>query len=167
VRRGSHHPYRVIAGRDSALRFGQGSRNCGIDGAAGDRQHGGVSPRTPNPPRVLIVDDQPSFRGMARRVLEWRGYVVAGEAGSAAAATAAAQRLAPDAVLLDVCLGQDSGFDVACALTKAHPELAVLLVSSIDYGRCKPLVRACGARGFVLKCDLGHADLGAFWPASA
>jgi DNA-binding NarL/FixJ family response regulator len=127
----------------------------------------GVSPRTPHPPRVLIVDDQPSFRGMARRVLEWRGYVVAGEAGSAAAATAAAQRLAPDAVLLDVCLGQESGFDVACALTKAHPELAVLLVSSIDYGQCKSLLRACGARGFVLKCDLGHADLAAFWPASA
>jgi DNA-binding NarL/FixJ family response regulator len=111
------------------------------------------------------VDDQPTFRGMARRVLESRGYVVAGEAGSAAAATAAAQRLAPDAVLLDVCLGQDSGFDVAYALTQAHPELAVLLVSSIDYRRCKALLSACGARGFVLKCDLGHVDLAAFWPA--
>ena len=83
----------------------------------------GVSPRTPNPPRVLIVDDQPSFRGMARRVLEWRGYVVAGEAGCANSAIAAAERLAPDAVLLDVCLGEASGFDVACALTEAHPGL--------------------------------------------
>ena len=93
----------------------------------------GVSPRTPNPPRVLIVDDQPSFRGMARRVLEWRGYVVAGEAECADSAIAAAERLAPDAVLLDVCLGEACGFDVACALTQARPELAVLLVSSIDY----------------------------------
>ena len=124
-----------------------------------------MSPRTPNPPRVLIVDDQPSFRGMARRVLEWRGYVVAGEAGSAAAATAAAQRLAPDAVLLDVCLGEDSGFDVACALTQAHPELAVLLISSIDYRQCEALLRDCGARGFVLKSHLACADLTDFWPA--
>ena len=125
----------------------------------------GVSPRTPNPPRVLIVDDQPSFRGMARKVLEWRGYAVAGEAASGAAAIAAAESLAPDAVLLDVCLGEDSGFDVACTLTQTRPDLAVLLVSSIDYRQCEPLLRACGARGFVLKCDLGHADLAAFWPA--
>lgn len=127
----------------------------------------GVSPRTPNPPRVLIVDDQPSFRGMARRVLEWRGYVVAGEAECADSAIAAAERLAPDAVLLDVCLGEACGFDVACTLTQARPELAVLLVSSIDYRECKPLLRDCGARGFVLKCDLACADLAAFWPACA
>ena len=124
----------------------------------------GVSPRTPNPPRVLIVDDQPSFRGMARRVLEWRGYVVAGEADSAASAIAAAERLAPDAVLLDVCLGEDSGFEVACALTQARPELAVLLVSSIDYRQCTPLLRGCGARGFVLKSELARVDLADFWP---
>ena len=126
-----------------------------------------MSPTTPTPPRVLIVDDQPSFRGMARKVLEWRGYAVAGEAECADAAIAAAERLAPDAVLLDVCLGEASGFDVACTLTQAHPELAVLLVSSIDYRRCKPLLRDCGARGFMLKSDLACADLAAFWPACA
>jgi DNA-binding NarL/FixJ family response regulator len=127
----------------------------------------GVSPRTPNPPRVLIVDDQPSFRGTARRVLEWRGYVVAGEADSAASAVAAAERLAPDAVLLDVCLGEASGFDVACTLTQARPGLAVLLVSSIDYRRCETLLRDCGARGFVLKSELACVDLTDFWPASS
>ena len=125
----------------------------------------GVSPRTPNPPRVLIVDDQPSFRGMARRVLEWRGYVVAGEADCAASAIAAAERLAPDAVLLDVCLGEASGFDVACTLTRARPGLAVVLISSIDYGQCEALLRSCGARGFVLKSELACVDLADFWPA--
>ncbi len=127
----------------------------------------GVAPTTPNPPRVLIVDDQPSFRGMARRVLEWRGYVVAGEAGCANSAIAAAERLAPDAVLLDVCLGEASGFDVACAMTEAHPGLRVLLVSSIDYRSCHALLRTCGSCGFVLKSDLACVDLAAFWPACA
>ena len=102
---------------------------------------------------------------MARRVLEWRGYVVAGEADSAASAIAAAERLAPDAVLLDVCLGEDSGFEVASALTYACPGLAVLLVSSIDYRRCESFVRKSGARGFVLKSELACADLDDFWPA--
>jgi DNA-binding NarL/FixJ family response regulator len=117
------------------------------------------------PPRVLIVDDQSSFRAMARTVLEWRGYAVIGEADGADAAIAAADRLAPDAVLLDVCLGEASGFDVACTLTQARPGLAVLLVSSIDYGRCETLLRDCGARGFVLKSELACVDLADFWPA--
>jgi CheY-like chemotaxis protein len=124
-----------------------------------------MPPRTPTPPRVLIVDDQASFRGVARRVLELRGYVVAGEADSAPSAVAAAERLGPDAVLLDVCLGEASGFDVACTLTQARPGLAVLLVSSIDYRDCTALLRACGARGFVLKSELARADLAAYWPA--
>jgi two-component system chemotaxis response regulator CheY len=124
-----------------------------------------MPPRTPLSPRVLIVDDQHSFREMARRVLEWRGYLVAGEADSAAAAIDAAERLSPDAVLLDVCLGKDSGFDVACAMTEACPSLAVLLVSSIDYRDCHVLLRECGACGFVLKSELACADLAAYWPA--
>ena len=101
---------------------------------------------------------------MARRVLEWRGYVVAGEADSAASAIAAAERLAPDAVLLDVCLGEASGFDVACTLTQARPGLAVVLISSIDYGQCEALLRSCGARGFVLKSELACVDLADLWP---
>jgi DNA-binding NarL/FixJ family response regulator len=122
-------------------------------------------PRTTStPPRVLIVDDQSSFRGVARRVLELRGYVVAGEADSAASAVDAAERLAPDAALLDVCLGEASGFDVSCTLTQARPGLAVLMVSSIDYRDCTALLQACGARGFVLKSELAHADLAAYWP---
>jgi two-component system response regulator HydG len=124
-----------------------------------------VPPTTLVPPRVLIVDDQSSFRALARTVLEWRGYVVIGEADCADSAIAAADRLAPDAVLLDVCLGEASGFDVAGTLTQAHPGLAVLLVSSIDYGPCERLLRNCGARGFVLKPDLACVDLADFWPA--
>jgi hypothetical protein len=50
-------------------------------------------------------------------------------------------------------------------MTDARPGLPVLLVSSIDYRQCARLLRDCGARGFLLKSDLGHADLAAFWPA--
>jgi DNA-binding NarL/FixJ family response regulator len=89
----------------------------------------------------------------------------AGEADSAASAIAAAERLAPDAVLLDVCLGEASGFDVACTLTRPRPGLAVVLISSIDYRQCEALLRDCGARGFVLKSDLACADLTDSWPA--
>jgi DNA-binding NarL/FixJ family response regulator len=115
--------------------------------------------------RVLIVDDQAAFRNVARRVLEWRGYHVAGEADCAAAAMEAAAALAPDAVLLDVGLGRTSGFEVASALKQACPDAGVLLVSAYDYGHCGALLRACGVRGFLLKSELAHADLADYWPA--
>jgi DNA-binding NarL/FixJ family response regulator len=114
--------------------------------------------------RVLIVDDHPAFRRLARALVEHRGYTVVGEAGCRESAVDAARRLAPDAVLLDVRLGDDNGFDVSATLSHGIPAPAVLLVSDCDYGHAAA-VRASGARGFVLKSDLVTTDLREFWPA--
>jgi DNA-binding NarL/FixJ family response regulator len=116
------------------------------------------------PVRVLIVDDQPEFRELARQVLHSRGYTVVGEAGCSDSAIEAAQRLDPDAVLLDVRLGDDSGFEVAWALGRVCPEAAVLLVSNQDYGHCRDRLRFCGARGFLLKSRLAGVALREYWP---
>jgi DNA-binding NarL/FixJ family response regulator len=114
-------------------------------------------------PRVVIVDDHAAFRRAARELLDQRGYAVVGEADRAAAALDLAARLAPDFILLDVCLGEECGFDVARAITDAHPEIAVVLVSADEepaYLRC---VARCGARGFVPKRRLADADLSLLW----
>jgi DNA-binding NarL/FixJ family response regulator len=116
------------------------------------------------PARVLIIDDAPVFREVAREVLERRGYVVAGEADSAASAVEAVARLAPDAVLVDVRLRDGDGFELSAALTRAHPELAVLLASADRVPPSPERVQACGARGFVLKSRLASTDLTQFWP---
>jgi DNA-binding NarL/FixJ family response regulator len=112
----------------------------------------------------LVVDDQPVFRQVARQLLEFRGYAVAGEAECGAAALAAAERLAPDAVLLDVRLGDESGHEVARALSRLDAAPAVLLVSALDEADAQERACACGARGFLLKSGLGAADLTRFWP---
>jgi DNA-binding NarL/FixJ family response regulator len=117
------------------------------------------------PVRVLIVDDQPSFRDLARHVLDQRGYAVVGEASCSATAVEAALRLQPDAVLLDIHLGDESGFEVASALGRACPQAAVLLVSNRDYGHCRERLRFSGARGFLLKSRLASVELAAFWPS--
>ena len=116
------------------------------------------------PVRVLIVDDQPSFRELARQVLHLRGYTVVGEAGCSATAIDAAQRLHPDAVLLDIRLGDESGFEVSWALRRACPQAAILLVSNLDYGHCRERLGFCGARGFLLKSRLASVELEDFWP---
>jgi DNA-binding NarL/FixJ family response regulator len=113
------------------------------------------------PLRVLIVDDQPVFRRAARELLEARGYSVVGEAGCAAAALEGAEQLEPDAVLLDIRLGDESGHEVARALARFDPAPAVLLVSCTDPG--DEHARTSGARGFLLKGRLAVTDLTRYW----
>ena len=114
-------------------------------------------------PRVVVVDDQPTFRNAARHLLEARGFDVVGEAGCGPSAVAAVESHAPEAVLLDVRLGVDDGFAVCRDLTRARPDLAVVLTSDDDYEHSE-LVESCGARGFVRKSRLSQTDLGQFWP---
>jgi CheY-like chemotaxis protein len=113
--------------------------------------------------RVLIVDDSAPFRRAARELLERRGYVVVGEAGSWAEAIEAVQRLAPDAVLLDIRLPDGCGFELSAALTQARPELAVLLVSADEPPALDTRVEAAGAQGFVPKSCLAATPLEHFW----
>src|SRR3954447_26015933 len=112
-------------------------------------------------PRVVIVDDQPTFRHAARMLLAARGYDVVGEASCAASAMDAVERHAPHAVLLDVRLGDDDCFEVCGLLRRSRPELAVLLASAEDHD--PELIMRCGARGFVQKHRLLQTDFGQFW----
>jgi DNA-binding NarL/FixJ family response regulator len=120
-------------------------------------------PSQRNLPRVVIVDDQPIFREAARMLLEARGYDVVAEASCAAPALDAVERHAPQAVLLDVRLGDDDGYAVCESLTRLRPELAVLLAST-DAPEDAELITRCGARGFVPKARLPHIDFADFWP---
>ena len=115
------------------------------------------------PKRVLIVDDQPDCRRVVRELLVSRGYAVVGEADGLITALAAFQQCKPDAVLLDVCLGDESGFDVARKLTGLRPGVPVVLVSMDDRYEDEACVQECGARGFVSKSRLIDADLGGLW----
>ena len=111
-------------------------------------------------PRVLIVDDHPSFRASARVLLESEGFDVVGEAEDGASAIAEASRLQPEIVLLDVQLPDTDGFDVAAQITAATGHVpAVILVSSRDSSDFGPLVSRCGAMGFVPKAELSGERL--------
>ncbi|MGZ4183571.1 MAG: LytR/AlgR family response regulator transcription factor [Solirubrobacteraceae bacterium] len=108
---------------------------------------------------VLIVDDHPSFRASARRLLEAEGFDVIGEAGDGQAAIAAVQRLQPDLVLLDVQLPDLNGFEVAARLAALGLPSAVILTSSRNSAEYGTLVTETPARGFVPKAELSGAVL--------
>lgn len=111
------------------------------------------------PTSVLIVDDHPSFRASARRMLEAGGYAVVGEAADGAAAIAAVEALDPDLVLLDVQLPDLDGFAVAERLQSSGRAPAIVLTSSRDGADFGAAVAESPARGFIAKGELSGATL--------
>ena len=81
---------------------------------------------------MLIVDDHDGFRSFAKALLEAEGFEVVGEAGDAASALDAAERLRPGVVVLDIQLPDVDGFEVAARLAAASHPPQVVLVSTRD-----------------------------------
>ncbi len=103
---------------------------------------------------VLIVDDDPAFRVLARRMIEDAGLTVTGEAADGGSALAEAAAARPDAILVDVSLPDRDGYDLCRELARLPWRPRLLLTSSdSDAGD------ANGAVPFVAKQDLANAPL--------
>ncbi len=103
---------------------------------------------------VLIVDDHPSFRASARRMLEADDYEVVGEAADGTSAIDAARQLQPDLVLLDIRLPDLDGFEVAERLAANGAAPAIVLTSSRDRSDFAYEIVASPAHGFIPKSEL-------------
>jgi DNA-binding response OmpR family regulator len=95
--------------------------------------------------RVFIVDDSRDFLDVASGLLEREGLAVVGVALDSAGVREQVERLSPDAVLVDITLGDESGFEVARALCKnnGHTAATVILIST----RSETAVAPCWGRG--------------------
>jgi DNA-binding NarL/FixJ family response regulator len=107
---------------------------------------------------VLVVDDHPTFRASARKLLELDGFRVIGEAADGETAIRLARDLEPAVVLLDIGLPDQSGFAVAEQLVSTPTR--VVLISSRSQADLGRRVRESGALGFISKEQLsGEAIL--------
>jgi DNA-binding NarL/FixJ family response regulator len=106
--------------------------------------------------RCLIVDDSPRFGEEARGLLEHEGISVVGIATSGDEAVELAQALRPDLALVDISLGEESGFDVARRLMdSSSPEPpAVIFISTYDEREFSSRIEASPALGFIAKIEL-------------
>jgi DNA-binding NarL/FixJ family response regulator len=108
---------------------------------------------------VLVVDDDPQFRKLAGRLLAASGLAVVGEAGSVAAAIAAADRLNPSAALVDVELPDGDGVTLARELAALPWRPRVVLTSVDGDSTTTEEAQNAGAHAFVVKAELPEAPL--------
>ena len=108
---------------------------------------------------MLLVDDHPGFRRMARLLLQSGGHHVVAEAGTAADAVLAARELEPDLVLLDVLLPDGNGADVADLLARLPHPPGVVLTSSYARGGLGSRLDHAPVLGFIPKDELTVARL--------
>ncbi len=85
-------------------------------------------------------------------MLERQGMVVVGVAANGTEALRQARELSPDVALVDISLGEESGFDVGRQIT---PHVgSVILISSQDEDDYTELIAASPAVGFLSKARL-------------
>ena len=101
--------------------------------------------------RILVVDDDPMVRNVARRLLESFGLTVhSADGGPAAVDMVTAEPNAFDAVLLDMTMPDLSGPEVLERIRVVRPGLPVVLMSGYHGDELAPELRA-GISGFVQK----------------
>jgi DNA-binding NarL/FixJ family response regulator len=113
---------------------------------------------------VMIVDDQPPFRAVARTVVGLTdGFEVVGEAASGEAAIEMAADLAPDLVLMDINLGAVDGIEATRRIVAGAPTTVVVLMSTYTADDLPADAATCGAARYVHKEDFGPAVLREVW----
>ena len=108
------------------------------------------------PLQCLLVDDNGTFLEAARRLLEQEGVTVVGVASSIAEALREARALLPDVILVDIGLGEESGFDLARLLTQdgRGGGAEVILISTGAEADYRELIDESPAAGFLAKSEL-------------
>jgi DNA-binding NarL/FixJ family response regulator len=101
---------------------------------------------------ILIADDQALVRVGLRKVLETESELaVVGEAVNGEDAAAAARRLRPDIVLMDIRMPVLDGIEATRRIVRAHPDTRVLILTTFGLDTYVYDALRAGASGFMLK----------------
>jgi DNA-binding NarL/FixJ family response regulator len=101
---------------------------------------------------VAISDDQPGVRRGVRALLEAEpDLTIVGEADSGRETIRLVNELRPEVLVLDLSLGDISGFEVSTRVREESPETKVVIFSVHGDGNYLLRAQQVGARGYVRK----------------
>lgn len=104
------------------------------------------------PIRLMLVDDQTILLDTLRRVFDDdAGFKVVGVAADADTVCAQLDHASPDIVLLDVQLGETSGFDLIARLRMLRPDMRIVMFSMYDHPMYAQRADELGADAYLTK----------------
>ncbi|HEV2424910.1 MAG TPA: response regulator transcription factor [Terriglobia bacterium] len=107
--------------------------------------------------RLLVADDHDILRTGLRDMLEGEpGWSVVAEAANGTQAVELALELKPDIAVLDVGMPDLNGFEATRRIREALPATEVLILTAHDSEQLVREAEVSGARGYLLKSDLGR-----------
>ena len=107
--------------------------------------------------RVLVVDDDTTFRRMLVAALEDEGFDVVGAATDGLEGVALASSLRPDAIMLDVRMPGLDGLAAGLQIRAADPAVQLVFLSAYDDPTLQREAEALGATDFLVKgCRLSE-----------
>ena len=105
--------------------------------------------------RVLIADDDSGFLDSLRELIDRQPELhVIGAAANGLEAIELAERLGPDAVVLDLHMPLLDGVTAAARLRRDHPSLCLIALTGDDAPALHRAVREAGADEVLLKDEL-------------
>jgi DNA-binding NarL/FixJ family response regulator len=113
----------------------------------------------PVPLRCLLVDDNGPFLEAARALLQREGLTVLGVASSIAEALSQAESLQPDLILVDIGLGEESGFDLVQLLDRDGSGAEMIMMSARAESDYTELIADSPVAGFVAKSELSAQEI--------
>jgi putative two-component system response regulator len=108
-------------------------------------------------PELLIVDDDAALRRWEERVMRDQGYSC-DSAGDASTVREQLQKGSYKLALLDVNMPGESGIELLSHIRRAHPEVAVLMVTGEDSVELAMTAIEQGAYGYLIK-PVGTGEL--------
>jgi DNA-binding NarL/FixJ family response regulator len=117
------------------------------------------SAASPEPARVLVVDDHALFRtGVANIINQEPDLRVVAEAGNGVEAVAAFEQHHPDVTLLDLRMPVMDGVEVVRRIRQREPHARVVVLTTYDTDDEIARALKAGAKAYVLK-DIAAEDL--------
>ncbi len=106
---------------------------------------------------VVIVDDHPIFRKGLMQLINASGkHSVVGDVAAGADSLPLIETARPDLVIVDLNLGDEDGLDLIKDLKFRYPELAMMVLSMHDERYYAERALRAGARGYVMKDEVGN-----------
>jgi len=104
--------------------------------------------------RIFLVEDHPIVREGLTMLIGGEGdLAICGSAGSVRETMPLVRKLKPDAVVVDITLGDGNGLDLIAELHEFDPKLPILALSMHDEAVYAERAMRAGAKGYIMKSE--------------